>query len=551
MESFQRTVISPFRRTVGHGRRPRAGQENEPIFNPNSEEDLAAFRDVVEPRPLLSQEQNIGTSLEMSPEEEAARFREVVARNLRHGQNGRPTLQELATAGLREADGRRGPLRREQNTGAGQAPNPEVATASQPIEAPDSGPYSDQFLEQARRRLRQLENELQNPVSSRAPNLEVATASQSAEASDARQIANRYLAQAGRRMRQIGNTRSSPEANLEVTTASRSVEISDARQLANRYLEQAERRMRQMHNTGLSPAPNPEVATASRSVEIANGLQIINRHLEQAGRGLMEMLDDASSQEPSSEVTTAAQSTEPPDGRRTPRESLALTNRETLHQLLERSRRRLNQLRNPMPILEPRSGVMTASQPVEALDHRPRLSESSEPLDEETLTQLLEPLPRRSSRSRNVEARLWAEAAMLESEIREIRRQTRSRPTYTGPWGFTLGSVLLHQTLIEETVQQRRDHHTNANQSHLNSTDEPRFPNAYRSPSTGGQLPGERRYHNTWPTLAQISEHIMRIFNNLGTDDRPAMVAWILTMAAEQVRTELAHEDELAGRQTN
>ena len=114
--------------------------------------------------------------------------------------------------------------------------------------------------------------------------------------------------------------------------------------------------------------------------------------------------------------------------------------------------------------------------------------------------------------------------------------------------------MVLHQILVEETVEERRNQHTNANRWHPYPSDEPRIQNAYRSPPTGGQLPEPeegRRYHNTRPTLAQISEHIMRIYNDLRTDDRPAMVAWILTMAAEQVRTELAREDELARRQTN
>lgn len=501
-------VMSSFRDAVERWRRSRQEHQNDLIWDPNSDDDIASLRHAVDRWRPWRQEQNIGTSLERSPEEEAAFFREVVERNLpRQGQNSSPSLQEMAAARLRDAAERRGSLRQEQNTGPSVEPSPEVATASQPVGASDGRQNSDQVLEQARRRLRQLENELRNPAPSPEPNLEVATASQSVEASDARQIVDRYLEQVRRRPGQQRYPISNPEPSSEVTTAVQLEEASDARQTADRYLERARRRLRQPQNTEPSP-------------------------------------------EPSSEVATAALFPAAPGVRRTPRESLERTNRETLRQLLERSRRRLSQQRNPRPSLEARLEARTAaSQAVEAPDDRPRLSESSEP------PQLLEPLQRRSFHSRNLEAeaaRLWAEAVMLESDIRESRRQTRSRPTYTGPWGFTVGSMVLHQILVEETIQERRNQPTNANRSHPYSSDERGFQNAYRPLPTGGQLPEEGgRYHDTRPTLAHISEHIMRVFNDLRTDDRPAMVAWILTMAAEQVRTELAREDEVARGQTN
>ena len=226
-----------------------------------------------------------------------------------------------------------------------------------------------------------------------------------------------------------------------------------------------------------------------------------------------------------------------------------------------RLQRRLRQRQSTGPSPRPSPEMTTVPQPIEAPDGHQTLSESLERTHEEAFRQLIEQSRRRNSHIRHIEAeaaRLWTEAVILESEIRESRRQARSRSVAASPWGNTVGSMVLHQILVEENMEQRRNQHRNASRRYPYSSIEWGNQHGGRS-STRGQSPEEgRRNHDvefeSSPTLTHIGEHVMRVFNDLSADERPAMAAWIVLMAAAQVRRELEREgelDELAGRQTN
>lgn len=228
-----------------------------------------------------------------------------------------------------------------------------------------------------------------------------------------------------------------------------------------------------------------------------------------------------------------------------------------------RMQRRLRQRQQTGTSPEPSAEVTTPAQPIDVLDDHRTHGESLEQTHDEIVRQLIEQSERRirSSRIRNIEAeaaRLWAEAVILESEIRESRRQARSRASAANPWGNTVGSMVLHQILIDENVEQGRNQSINPSRNHPSPSNEPGNENGGRSP-TRGQSPEEGRNNHdialeSLPALTHIAEHIMQVFNDLSADERPAMAAWIVLMAAAQVRRELEREgehNELASRHTD
>lgn len=228
--------------------------------------------------------------------------------------------------------------------------------------------------------------------------------------------------------------------------------------------------------------------------------------------------------------------------------------RDTFIRLQRRMRPR--QHTEPSPALSAEEA--TPAQPTEAQDGRQTRGESFERTPDEVVRRLIEQSERRNSHIRNIEAeaaRLWAEAVILESEIHASRRHARPGPAAASPWGNTVGSIVLHQILIDENVQQRRNQDRNANQNQPPASDELANENGARS-SIQGHLPEEGRHEHeiefeSSSGLAHIGEHIMRVFNDLSAEERPAMAAWIVLMAAAQVRRDLestGEQHELAGR---
>lgn len=225
-----------------------------------------------------------------------------------------------------------------------------------------------------------------------------------------------------------------------------------------------------------------------------------------------------------------------------------------------RLRRRARQRQDTVPTPRPSPEAAAPAQPIETQDGGQTQDEGSERTQDEVLRHLQERLDGRNNHIRNIEAeaaRLWAETVILEAEIQASRRRARSRSAAASPWGNSVGSIVLHQILVDEQVERRRNRNRNANArlNHLHAGDELENETGGGSP-TRGQSPGEgtsghRHDFRSSQSLAHIGEHIMRVFNDLSAEERPSMAAWIVLMAAVQVRRDLesaAEYDELVGR---
>ena len=197
------------------------------------------------------------------------------------------------------------------------------------------------------------------------------------------------------------------------------------------------------------------------------------------------------------------------------------------------------------------SEVATPAQPIEARDGRQTHGGNFERTQDEVVRHLIDRLEGRNGHIRTIEeeaARLWAETVLLESEIQASRRQARWRSAAASPWGDSVGAMVLHQILLDENVEQGGNQNRSTNRNHPLSSNVLDNEEVGRS-SRPGQSPEEgRRIHSggleSSMALAHIGEHIMWVFNDLRAEERPAMAAWIVLMAAAQVRRDMASAGE-------
>lgn len=203
----------------------------------------------------------------------------------------------------------------------------------------------------------------------------------------------------------------------------------------------------------------------------------------------------------------------------------------------------------------PAPEAATPAQPTQARDGRQTHGESLEQTQDRVIRNLIDRLEGRNSHVRNIEAeaaRLWAETVIMETE-RQASHQARSGSGAASRWGNTVGPIALRQILVDDNADENGN--GNGNGNHRNGSNGLGNGNG-RRPPTSSQSREEGRSNDdidfeSSPALAHIGEHIMRVFNDLSTDEQPAMAAWIILMAAAQIRRDLERagdQDELAYR---